>query len=41
MGYFRVAKFLQFCLKNMAIIFRDFNFRSRQRPRKIISIFPR
>ena len=39
MGYFRVAKFSQFCLKNMAIIFfADFNFRGRQRPRKIISI---
>ena len=37
MGYFRVAKFSRFCLKNMAI-FADFNFRDRQRPRKIISI---
>ena len=26
MGYFRVAKFLLFCLKNMAIIFRRFQF---------------
>ena len=33
MGYFRVAKFSRFCLKNMRIIFRG-----RQRPRKIMSI---
>ena len=33
MGYFRVAKFSRFCLKNMGIIFRGL-----QRPRKIISI---
>ena len=33
MGYFRVAKFPRFCLKNMAIIFRG-----RQRPQKIFSV---
>ena len=38
MGYFRVAKLSRFCLKNMGLFFADFNFRSRQCPRKIISL---
>ena len=38
MEYFRVAKFSRFCLKNMGIIFRGFNFRGRQCPRKITLI---
>ena len=38
MGYFRVAKFSRFCLKTWGLFFADFNFRGRQRPRKIISI---
>ena len=38
MGYFRVAKFSRFCLKRMGIFFAAFNFRGRQRPRKIILI---
>ena len=40
MGYFRIPKFSRFRLKNMEIIFADFNFRGQQRPRKIISILP-
>ena len=39
MGYFRVAKFSRFCLKKHGdYFFADFNFRGRQRPRKIIWI---
>ena len=39
MGYFRVAKFSRFFVsKTWGLIFADFNFRGRQRPRKMISI---
>ena len=38
MGYFRVAKFSRFVSKTWGLFFEDFNFRGRQRPRKIISI---
>ena len=38
MGYFRVAKFSQIASKKWGLIFADFNFRGRQRPRKLISI---
>ena len=41
MGYFRVARFSRFGLKNMGIIFVDFNFRGKQHPQKMISIFVR
>ena len=38
-GYFRVAKFLRFCLKKTwGLFFAEFNIRGRQRPRKIILI---
>ena len=41
MGYFCVAKFSRFYLKNMGLFFAGFNFCGRKRPRKIISIFTR
>ena len=38
MGYFRVAKFLRFCLKTWGLFFADFTFCGLQRLQKIISI---